>query len=371
MSRFPSPTKTAAKRTSTSSSTRSRLGGLLAAAVGLTLWAGCAGDGGGRTDATQAPRGPVQAIIAVGHRPGVPVAGEGAVWVPNTADGSISRIDPRTNRVVATLRIGDQPAFYHRSCEAKWNVHAFMGPSFHVRDCDLPSAVAVGSGALWVLKNDDPRVLRIDPKSGHIVGGIPLSFLPFDIAATNDGVWITGYYDDAVVRIDPKTNHVVANLTVPDGASGIAVGAGAVWVASSIGGTVTRIDPATNRVVATVTLDCPARCDGSVPLAVAATAEAVWVRTVGDGLVARIDPQTNRVVTTIAVTPSVGRDGQDHLVVQGGSLWVSGISLQRIDPLANHVAGTVDVNATSVNAGFGSLWITDVFGRVERINPAG
>ena len=71
----------------------------------------------------------------------------------------------------------------------------------------------------------------------------------------------------------------------------------------------------------------------------------------------------------MAVTPSVGRDGQDHLALLDGSLWVSGISLQRIDPHSNRVASTIDVNATSANAGFGSLWITDIFGRVERINP--
>lgn len=346
---------------------RATLGGLLAGAVGFTMCVGCASQGTSKTLAT--PSGPVQAVIAVGQRAGVPVAGEGAVWVPNTADGSVSRIDPRTNRVVATLRIGDQPGFYHRYCEAKWNVHAFMGPSFHVRDCDLPSALAVGAGALWVLKNDDQRVLKIDPGSGHVVASVPIGFVPFEIAATDSAVWITGYYDDTVVRIDPRTNQVVASLTVPDGASGIALADGAIWVASSIAGKVSRIDPATNRVVATVALDCPVLCDGSVPLAIAASVDAIWVRTVGDGLIVRIDPHTNVVVTTIAVTPSVGRDGQDHLAILPGSVWVSGISLQRIDPQTNRVAGTVDVNATSANAGFGSLWITDIFGRVERINP--
>jgi streptogramin lyase len=343
--------------------------GFVAAAVALSTCAGCAGEGVSRTTATPGPSGPVQAVVAVGQRPGVPVAGEGAVWVPNTADGSVSRIDPRTNRVVATLRIGDQVAFYHRDCEAKWNVHAFMGPSFHVRDCDLPSAAAVGAGALWVLKNDDKMVVRVDPTSERIVARVPLAFVPFDIAATNDAVWITGYYDDAVARIDPRSNRVVATWTVPDGAAGIAPTDGAIWVASSIAGKVSRIDPATNRLVATIAIDCPVPCEGSVPLAIAAGPNAIWVRTVGDGLIVRIDPQTNRVVATTAVTPSVGRDGQDHLVVLNGSLWVSGISLQRIDPQTNRVASTVDVNATSVNAGFGSLWLTDVFGRVERVNP--
>ncbi|TMG29702.1 MAG: hypothetical protein E6H93_10180 [Chloroflexi bacterium] len=322
------------------------------------------------TSATPWPTGPAQAIIGVGQRPGVPAAGDAAVWVPNTGDGTISRIDPGSNRVTATIRIGDQQAFYHRTCEEKWNVHAFMGPSFHVRDCDLPSALAASAGAVWVLKNDEQMVLRMDA-SGHEVARIPLGFPPFDIASTDHAVWITGYYDDQLVRIDPGTNRLVARLTLPDGPAGIAASDQAVWVASSIAGKVSRVDPATNRIDATIPIACPAACSqGSVPLAIAATPDAIWVRTVGDGQLARIDPQTNRVVTTIDVTFSVGRDGQDHLAVLAGVLWVCGISLQRIDPQTNRVSGTVDVNTTSVSTGFGSLWVTDIFGRIERITPA-
>jgi YVTN family beta-propeller protein len=35
--------------------------------------------------------------------------GEGAVWVANARDGTISRIDPRTNSVVKTITIGHAP----------------------------------------------------------------------------------------------------------------------------------------------------------------------------------------------------------------------------------------------------------------------
>ncbi|TMD81882.1 MAG: hypothetical protein E6I74_10880 [Chloroflexi bacterium] len=316
------------------------------------------------------PSGPVQAIIAVGQRPAVPVTGEGAVWVPNTGDGTVSRIDPRSNRVVATLRIGNQLAFYQRDCEAKGSVHSFMGTSVHVRDCDLPSALAVAAGALWVLKNDEQMVLRVDPRSQHAVARVPLDFVPFDMAATDNAVWITGYWVDRLVRVDPKTNQVVASFTLPDGASGIAASDQAVWVASTIAGQVSRIDPVTNRVVANVTLSCPAACyQGSLPLAVAATPDAIWVRTVGNGLLVRIDPQTNRVVSSIDVSYSLGRAGVDHLALLDGAVWVCGISLQRIDPQTNRVSGTLDVSATSAAPGFGSLWITDTSGRVERISP--
>jgi YVTN family beta-propeller protein len=46
---------------------------------------------------------------------------ERAVWVANAGDGTVSRIDPRTARVVATIQVG------HR-----------------------PQGVAVAGGAVWV-----------------------------------------------------------------------------------------------------------------------------------------------------------------------------------------------------------------------------
>ena len=35
--------------------------------------------------------------------------GAGAVWVANSGDGTVSRIDPSTNSVVATIRVGNSP----------------------------------------------------------------------------------------------------------------------------------------------------------------------------------------------------------------------------------------------------------------------
>src|SRR2546428_12078274 len=239
-------------------------------AIALLVSAGCATNSSSPlVSATAHATGPAQAIITVGPRPGVPVVAAGAVWVPNTGDGTVARIDPRSDRVVAKLRIGNQAAFYKRDCEAKGSVHSFMGTSFHGRDCDLPSALSVGAGTLWILKNDEQMVLRVDPRSQRVLARIALGFVPFDIAATDNAVWITGYWADQLARIDPKTNEVVARLTVPDGASGVAVSDEAVWVASTIAGVVSRIDPTTNRVVARIALACPAACyQGSLPLAV-------------------------------------------------------------------------------------------------------
>ncbi|HEX6404605.1 MAG TPA: hypothetical protein VF003_15805 [Pseudonocardiaceae bacterium] len=333
----------------------------------MVVVAGCANGPASPTSA-----GPAQAIISVGSRPGVPVAGEGAVWVPNTGDGTISRIDPTTNRVKATIKIGNQLAFYKRDCESKGSVHSYMVNSFHVRDCDLPSAIATGAGSLWVAKNDDQAVLRVDPKTQRILARIPVGIVPFDMAATDTSLWVTAYWADQLVRIDAKTNQVVARFTVPDGAGGLTVSDQAVWVTGTVAGTLTHIDPSTNQVVATIPIDCAGPCYvGTMPLPVLATGDAVWVQTEGDGKLVRVDPQTNRIVARLDVMFGPGRRGLDHMAYLDGSVWVSGDSLQRVDPQSNRVSGTIDVSTTSVISGFGSLWITDNRGRVERIIPSG
>lgn len=59
-----------------------------------------------RLDATT---GRVEAIIPTGQESLALAAGADAVWVTNQAAGTVSRIDPRTNRVVKTIELGFNP----------------------------------------------------------------------------------------------------------------------------------------------------------------------------------------------------------------------------------------------------------------------
>ena len=42
--------------------------------------------------------------------PAAVAVGAGAVWVANRADGTVSKIDPRTDSVTATIPVGRGPA---------------------------------------------------------------------------------------------------------------------------------------------------------------------------------------------------------------------------------------------------------------------
>ena len=63
----------------------------------------------------EAKTGRVRAIVRVGGLPFGLAVGEGAVWVANHEDGTVSRIDPRTERIVATIETGFFPEWLART----------------------------------------------------------------------------------------------------------------------------------------------------------------------------------------------------------------------------------------------------------------
>jgi DNA-binding beta-propeller fold protein YncE len=316
------------------------------------------------------PTGPLLATISVGLRPATPATGLGAVWIPNTGDGTVSRIDPATNRTVATFRVGDAAPFYQTVCKPYGSIHSWMVTTFHVRRCDLPSSIATANGLLWVAKNDTKDILALDPKDGHQVASIPVGATPFELAANDQGLWVTSYDDNVVIRIDVRSKTVVQTITQLGGPSGLALDGDTVWVAISRSGTVARIDARTNQIVATIPVPCSASCwSAPTPLPVAVANGAVWVRNEGIGTLTKIDPATNSVAATIDVNTFNGRSGQDAIAVSPSGMWIGGVTLQEIDPRTDRPVRTIDQPGITLAYGYGSLWVTDIRGHVLRIDP--
>jgi DNA-binding beta-propeller fold protein YncE len=302
----------------------------------------------------------VVARIKVGERPVAPVVGAGAVWVPNSGDGTISRIDPRRNRVAATVTIGIPAAMVAHGCGPD-NEHTFYSGSFLFRRCDLPSAAAVSPDAVWVTKNDDQSVARLDPRTNRITRVIPIGTDLWGIAADPFQVWVTDYYRGNVVRVDPASNRVVAKLTGFNGPAGVAIGEGAVWVIETTAHRLLRIDPASNQVTAGIPI-------GSDAAGIVAGLGAVWVSNEYGSTVSRIDPVNNRVVATIDVGAREGRNGLAGMCVYAGKIWLGGIQVQGIDPATNQVASRLPQEGIAVAAGFGSLWATTIQGDLVRLS---
>src|SRR5436190_699948 len=160
-------------------------------------------------------------------------------------------------------------------------------PSAGVHLGGKPVAVAVGENAVWVTGPDKHLLVRIDPKSKHVVKKIPIpGLIPRAVAVAGTVVWVADP-GVAVARIDAQKNRVVKVIKLPGGKAqkGVAVPAcslaadrGAVWVANP-DGSVTRIDPAKNRVLGSIQI-------GGAPGGIAAAGGSVWVTTTdGDSIV--------------------------------------------------------------------------------------
>jgi streptogramin lyase len=298
----------------------------------------------------------------VGKRAGTAVVGGGYTWVPNTADGTITKIDQGSNRVVATLTIGDANRLYRERC-GDVSVHSYPVGNFDVRRCDLPSGLAYYAGSLWVLRNDTGEVLRIDPGTDRVLAAVPLPGEPFGLAAGRGGLWVTDFQHDTVAEVDPVAKRVVRVLPeVGKGPSAVLVTAGAVWVTLSRENTLLRLDPATGTAVTRIPM-------GTRPLAMVSSPDgAVWVRNEKSSSLARVDPRLNRVAATVPVDVFLGRDGQDGLALAGGKLWTSGLVLDEVDPASHRVVRRFQHMAITLAGGGRSLWTTDLMGTVSRVD---
>ena len=286
--------------------------------------------------------------IPLEARSGQVAAGEGAVWVTNAEQGSISRVDAATRRVVQPITVGRDPAGVAAGDGAVWVTNSgdrsvsWINPATNtvVKTVPVgngPTGIALGAGAVWVANSLDNSVSRIDPGTGNVVATIPVSGTPSGVAAGLGAVWVSNATDATVSQISPSSNKVVRPISVGNGPSAIAVGAGAVWVANSLDGTVSRIDAASDTVVALVGV-------GDSPSTVAVGRGAVWAASEVDGTVTRIDPDTNTVVRTLHVASAPA-----GAAVVGNGLWVGTGGAP-----TSHRGGTLKVTSGDV-AGLTSL----------------
>lgn len=301
--------------------------------------------------------GTVLATIPVGVLPWDIAAGAGAIWVPNGENGTVSRIDPDTNQVVAVIPIGtkgvsDAPNPWGAAVlgDEVWVANAADGQLVRIDPATnevasrvlLPNvtpgsirALAAGAGSIWISDTGSGNLIRFDPATETVVATINVAGL--GLAVTDDAVWVADYWDNQVVRVDPATNEVVAQIKFKtssgllEGPRQVAVGAGGVWVTTRYGDALVRIDPATNQIIATVEkLDVyGSQAKVGSPWGVVVDASGVWLAGGNATGLYLIDPATNQQIGAMPMPVSYS------MVVSDGSLWVSNArddTITRVDP---------------------------------------
>jgi DNA-binding beta-propeller fold protein YncE len=150
---------------------------------------------------------------------GVAVADDGGVWIVH--HGRLSRVDPYTLRITATVGTGRPVA-----------------------------APGIAAGVWAVCCGDDgtlgpPRLTRIDPSGNRVVASIPLPGPADAVGAGLAGVWVRSP-GGPVWRVDPDRNRLVATVEVPGGlgatAGSVLVTGAMVLVADPDNGAVHAVD---------------------------------------------------------------------------------------------------------------------------------
>ena len=273
----------------------------------------------------------------VGDSPTGVAVGEGAVWVANTGDATVTRIELGTGRREGRpIRVGEDPR-----------------------------AIAAGGGAVWVANYGDGTVSRIDPRTNTAGAPIPVGPGPSDIVVGAGRVWVATEAD-RVVRLDPRTGALAGSPIRVQSEGALALGGGRLWVSDRKDRTVRSIDVRANE-----TVDPPIPID-AVPADLAAGPRFVWVALADDRAVRRIDLRADRSRTRTLELP-----GRPEVIARTGrSLWVTDAeneSVARIDTASARRVGeplAVGDDPGGVAIGARSVWATStVEDTVTRIDP--
>jgi virginiamycin B lyase len=271
-------------------------------------------------------------------------ADDTAIWVHNPG-GTVTRIDPKTNAIVATITVG----------------RGF-------------GQMAIGSDAVWVVNHDYATVSKIDRQTNKVVDTIDLHGPIGTVTVTPDAVWVGSLAQNAITRIDPRTDKVVATLARNDGPTFLAYKAGTIWTCNRGTPGLSRINPQTNQVVTQIDVGAGLVCGG-----MAAEDDTVWVapflggnggdEVIPAGVVERIDPATNTVIAKIT-TPAYL---EVMIAADAHGVWALDRQqgLFRIDPRTNTFVGKLAMpNVAGVAVAAGSVWCATDDGAVLRVEPA-
>ena len=204
--------------------------------------------------------------------------GERAVWVCSADRSRLARIDPQINEVVAEI-----------------DLSSFKIPTFNF------VTISAGEGAVWL--TNQTHVIQIDPQTNQIIGEpLPAGEEIITVALGHGTLW-TGSHDDGIIsRVDAKTHRVVTQFEIGFSVHGLAVSEDSAWVLDEHGFAVVQIDPQSNQLQERIPIDF-------VAANLAAGAESVWVapaardsgQATGNDGVVRISEVEREIVETIHV----------------------------------------------------------------------
>jgi len=266
-----------------------------------------------------------------------------AVWVGAKHPNTVTKIDPKTNRRVATVPLPG----------------------------DACGGLAADFGNLWVpLCAAKPGLAQIDLRSATITRVLPIGpgAKEGGIATGAGSVWLMVDQEGTLARIDPASGAVRQRIKLPPGSYNPLFANGRIWVSHADGSDVTSVDAASGKVLGTTST-------GPGPRFIATGGDAVWTLNQGDGSLTRIDAKTGQALKTIPLrTPGPGGD----IKFSDGRVWTTMMEtpLSVIDAASNTVlCQWSGAGGDSLGIGHGAIWLTDfnagTIARIELNNALG
>lgn len=173
------------------------------------------------------------------------VSGEGSIWVASDGSGKVARVDPLTNKVIASIPVDSETYYLAFGYGALWGVSAThntlqkIDPQTNtvVKKTALgraPGFLAAGEGAVWVQEQGDGTVARVSPETGEVSGRVNVdnSLMYGDIDAGGGKVWLRTTDHQTFVVIDPQTLAIRARIGAQTGSGALRYTPEGIWTTS-------------------------------------------------------------------------------------------------------------------------------------------
>jgi len=220
------------------------------------------------------------ATIKIGGTADWVLVTDNAIWVASTKPYAVLRIDPATNKIVATVKVSGE------AC----------------------SGLAFGFGSIWVpICGEKAELVRIDGAKNTVSSTLPIAPAAPEggIATSEDSVWMVTDKNGTLNRIDPSTNGVRQRISIPPGSYNPVFSNGIVWITGVESSVLTAVDADSGKVLESVAV-------GLKPRFLAAGGGYIWTLNQGDGTVSRVNERNRKVTATIRVgIPGAGGDIPD------------------------------------------------------------
>jgi streptogramin lyase len=273
----------------------------------------------------------IAATIDAGEGHEAVAFGHGLVWTANT-NHTFSVIDPRRNTLSFTLAVGPQTSRRRGlavSPEAVWVTNrdsvSRIDPQSRTVTATIPlpggdafdaSDIAAGYGSIWVTGLGSSKLVRISPATNAVTASVTVPSAS-SVTTAAGRVWVASQREKKLVQLEPATNAAVGEVTLALAPDRITANDRNLWISHSGVNAVSRVDPVTAASSGTTRLRVGSCC----PFFLAADGDFLWVT--NKSHVLGIDP-TGKVVRWAKLGGSECCLG--GVVVGEGSIWVKGFT---------------------------------------------